>query len=74
VLAITDECSDVGKIAVKESFGRWSLYGDVESAQRCVLQFVENAEERKLMGEKGFLFMKAAYDVNLRYQKIIQFV
>ena len=74
VLAITDEVSDVGKIAEVEGFGKWSLYGDVANAMRCIRLFEEDTVARREMGRRGFDFMSHSYDVKDSYLKIYNFM
>ena len=74
VLALTDAASDVGHIAESAGFGKWCMYGEKEDALRQISCLANNVEMRKQMGEIGFTFMKEHYDVNLSYNKIIDFV
>lgn len=74
VLAITDTTSDVGPIAVSAGFGKWSLYGDIESALQNVIFFNSSKETREVMGNLAFSYLKEKYDVAISYQKIIEVV
>jgi len=74
VLAITDIASDLGAIAEREGFGKWCLYGEKEEALRQIYSLANNVEMRKRMGEVGFTFLRAHYDVKLSYNKIVDFV
>jgi hypothetical protein len=74
VLAITDSVSDIGPIALSAGFGNWCLYGEHGAALNLITVFCEQPEMRKIMGEAGFNFMKIQYDVDISYQKIINFV
>ena len=74
VLAITDEVSDLGRIAEAEGFGKWCIYGEEENASKYIGYFESEDQARIEMGRKGFVFMQTAYDVKQSYNKIIDFV
>ncbi len=74
ILAITDTVSDVGKTAVDNNFGKWSEYGDLDTALGNIIFFANEAELRRLMGHNGFQFMQANYSTTLSFKLINDFL
>ena len=74
VLAMTDTVSDLGPIAEQYDFGKWCVYGDVDSALMHIGFFEADENQRHLMGENGYGFLLDEYNVELSYQKIRNFV
>ncbi len=71
VIAITDTTSDIGEIAEKEGFGKWSIYGDENLINTHIKYFVNNPALITKMGNLGFDYMKNNYDVKASYNLII---
>jgi glycosyltransferase involved in cell wall biosynthesis len=74
VISFTDTVSDIGQISIKEGFGKWSLYGNLEEAVENIYFFEANEKLRIDMGRKGFEFLVKEYDVKLSYNKISKFM
>jgi glycosyltransferase involved in cell wall biosynthesis len=71
ILAITDNVSDIGRIAVENGFGLWSEHGDIEKVILNIAFYEKNTELRKNMGLLGYNYMCNNYDVRYSYEKII---
>jgi glycosyltransferase involved in cell wall biosynthesis len=70
VLCATDLNSDMGRIAEENGYGYWCESNSVE-AFTVILDKMIHAD-RKLMGEKGYQFMKENYTVENTYGAIIK--
>jgi glycosyltransferase involved in cell wall biosynthesis len=73
ILAITDIVSDLGTIAVKNNFGKWALYGDLESTLKHIIFYTNEDSIRKLFGNNGYNFMEKNYNSSLSYKLINDF-
>lgn len=74
VLCMTDEVTDIGRIAEVNNFGKWCLNGDLDKALEHVIFFATKKNDRCLMGSNGFRFLKMNYDVEISYNLIINFI
>jgi glycosyltransferase involved in cell wall biosynthesis len=74
VLAATDSSTDLGVIIQDNGFGFWVESGDLLNFNIQLDIFSENKELRQNMGEKGYLFLKDNYSVELSFKKIISFI
>jgi glycosyltransferase involved in cell wall biosynthesis len=70
VLAITDINSDIGKIAEKNNFGKWVLYGDLEESIKQIIFFNDKSDYRQQFGENGFSFLLKNYSSVNSFQLI----
>lgn len=71
VLSLVDNVTDIGIISVKENFGKFCTYGDVNIALKKIQEYVSDPKQRAEMGENGYNFMLKNYDVKISYNKII---
>ena len=72
VLCATDPNTDMGRIAEKSGFGCWSESNSVEAFTAILDKMI--AADRKLMGEKGYEFLKANYTVENTYNAIVHHI
>jgi len=72
VIAATDPNTDIGKIAEENGYGYWCESNDVASFCDCVDKML--ASNRKTMGEAGFRFLDANYQVENTYDAIVTHV
>ena len=71
VLAITDNVSDIGKIAEENNFGRWCQFGDLEAVKQKISLLSKDKNLRLELGNNGFEFMLKEYDVETSYNKVV---
>jgi glycosyltransferase involved in cell wall biosynthesis len=74
ILFATDKNTDVGRIAVENSFGLWSESGDLQGFSRNLLELCGNQEMRFDMGEKGYEYLKQNYLTENSYEVIMKAV
>ncbi len=70
VLAMTDFISDIGKIAEKNEFGKWLLYGDLKEAIQQIIFLNHNPDHRQKLGENGFAFLHKNFNSVNSFQLI----
>ena len=69
VIAATDPNTDIGKIAEENGYGYWCESNDVVAFCDCVDKML--ASNRETMGEAGFRFLVANYQVQNTYEAIV---
>ena len=72
VLCATDSNCDMGRIADENGFGYWCESNDVAAFTSLVDKML--GSDRKVMGEKGYAFLKANYLVDNTYNAIMSHV
>lgn len=72
VLCATDPNTDMGRIAEKNGFGYWCESNSVEAFTAILDKIL--AADIKLMGEKGYEFLKANYTVRNTYNAIVHHI
>lgn len=72
VLCATDPNTDMGRIAEKNGFGYWCESNSVEAFTAILDKIL--AADIKLMGEKGYEFLKANYTVGNTYNAIVHHI
>ena len=72
VLMATDMNTDIGPIAEKNGYGLWTESGNLETFMEMVEFVAEDREKLKLMGEKGYDYMKENYTVERTYRIIMK--
>ena len=70
VIAATDPVSDTGKIAEENGYGYWCESNSVEAFTAAVNKMISS--DRVAMGERGFAFLKANYQVQNTYNVIMR--
>jgi glycosyltransferase involved in cell wall biosynthesis len=71
VIAATDPNTDVGKRAEENSYGFWSMSGDIESINKNIGKFSNNPDLIRGMGEFGYRFLRENYTVENSYKIIM---
>ena len=72
VICATDVNTDIGKIAEENGYGYWCESNSVETFTAMLDKMIRS--DRKAMGEKGYQFLKANYQVENTYNVIISHV
>ena len=72
VLCATDPNTDMGRIAEENGFGMWRESVKPENFTALVDRMLK--ADRKVMGEKGYAFLKANYTVENTYGAIVKHV
>lgn len=72
VLCATDPNTDIGRIAEENGFGFWCESNSVEGFSAILDRMI--AADRKVMGEKGYEFLKANYTIDNTYNAIMSHV
>ena len=72
VLCATDPNTDMGRIAEENGFGMWCESVEPEDFTALVDRMLK--ADRKVMGEKGYAFLKANYTVENTYGAIVKHV
>lgn len=70
VLCATDPNTDIGSIAEENGYGYWCESNSVEAFTRILDRMIH--ADRKVMGEKGYQFLKENYLVEHTYHAIIR--
>lgn len=70
VIAATDKNTDIGSIAETNGYGYWCESVDVNDFTACIDKML--ASDIKLMGEKGFKFLKENYLVEHTYNQVMK--
>ena len=71
LLITTDLVSDLGLIATDNKFGKYSTAGDLFSISENIEFFINNVEQRRIMGENGFKYLIDNYSVSIAYDAIL---
>lgn len=69
VLCATDPNTDMGRIAEENGYGFWCESNSVEAFNAILDKMISS--DRKVMGEKGYLFLKENYLVENTYRAIV---
>ena len=72
VLMATDMNTDIGPIAEKNGYGLWTESGNLETFMEMVEFVTEDREKLKLMGEKGYDYLKEKYTIERTYRIIMK--
>ncbi len=72
VLLCTDSNSDIGKVAVENCFGLWSLSGDKDAAIENILKLTESTEYRNNLANNGYKYLISNYTINHSYNIILK--
>lgn len=72
VICATDPNTDIGRIAEENGYGYWCESNSVEAFTVMLDKMIHS--DLKAMGEKGYQFMKANYQVENTYNTIISHV
>ena len=72
LLIATDEVSDIGPIAEENQFGIWSRSDDIHHFNENIDFYVNNKDERRIMGLNGRRFLEKHYTVAHAYQVIME--
>ena len=72
VLMATDMNTDIGPIAEKNGYGLWTESGNLETFMEMVEFVTEDREKLKLMGEKGYDYLKENYTIERTYRIIMK--
>lgn len=72
VLMATDMNTDIGPIAEKNGYGLWTESGNLETFMEMVEFVAEDRERLKLMGEKGYDYLKENYTIERTYRIIMK--
>ena len=72
VLIATDENSDMGKIAEENSFGLYSIHGDLISFNKKLDEITGNKQLINKMGKNGYQFLLDNYTVTNSYKIIMK--
>ena len=70
VLAVTDPCTDIGKVITEGGFGWWCESNDVKEFKNKVNE-IQSAPLAD-MGDKAYWYLTAHYDVKIGYQTIMK--
>ena len=70
VLCATDPNTDIGRIAEENGYGYWCESNSVEAFTSILDKMINS--DRKVMGEKGYQFLKANYQVQNTYDAIVK--
>ena len=70
VLCATDPNTDIGRIAEDNGYGYWCESDSIEAFTSILDKMIHS--DRKLMGEKGYAFLKDNYLVQNTYNAIIK--
>lgn len=71
VLMAIDKNTDIGEIAYSNGFGLWTESGNIDTFMEMVDFMTTDKERVKVMGENGFSYLKANYNVNRSYNIIM---
>ena len=72
LLIATDEVSDIGPIAEENQFGIWSRSDDIHHFNENIDFYVNNKDERRIMGLNGRRFLEKHYTVAHAYQAVME--
>ncbi|MEO6731743.1 MAG: glycosyltransferase family 4 protein [Ferruginibacter sp.] len=71
VLAATDKNTDIGKVIFDNKFGLWAESDDLGNFDKAVKELQVSKETRRMMGERGYCYLKKNYHVSLSYSIIM---
>lgn len=71
IIAATDIHTDIGSIAEMNGYGYWCKSTRVEDFSNCIDKYLKEPGVIKIMGERGYQFLKDNYQVKFTYDKII---
>ena len=74
IIAATDRNTDIGRIAQENGYGYWCESLRPEDFTACLNRYVTYPESIRIMGEKGFQFLKANYLVEHTYNAIARHI
>ena len=72
ILFATDESTDIGRIAEENSYGLWSLNGDIDSFNYHIKILSQDENLRKKMGYNGYKYMMKYYTVDKSFDIIMR--
>ena len=71
VISATDTNSDIGQISEENGYGLWSLSGDLDKINHNINKLAVNSNLISTMGEAGYAYLLANYNVDQSYKRII---
>lgn len=74
IIAATDVNTDIGTLATQNEYGYCCESRNVDDFTRCINRYVDNPSSIRIMGEKGYQFLKENYLVNNTYDVIMNHV
>lgn len=72
VLLATDMNTDIGRIAERNGYGFWTENGNLDTFMEMVDSLSADREKIKVMGEKGYEYLKSNYTVERGYRMIMK--
>ena len=72
VLLATDMNTDIGRIAERNGYGFWTENGNLDTFMKMVDSLSADREKIKVMGEKGYEYLKSNYTVERGYRIIMK--
>ena len=72
VLLATDLNTDIGRIAERTGYGFWTENGNLDTFMEMVDSLSADREKIKVMGEKGYEYLKSNYTVERGYRMIMK--
>ena len=72
VLLATDMNTDIGRIAERNGNGFWTENGNLDTFMEMVDSLSADREKIKVMGEKGYEYLKSNYTVERGYRMIMK--
>lgn len=72
VLLATDLNTDIGRIAERNGYGFWTENGNLDTFMEMVDSLSADREKIKVMGEKGYEYLKSNYTVERGYRIIMK--
>lgn len=72
VLLATDMNTDIGRIAERNGYGFWTENGNLDIFMEMVDSLSADREKIKVMGEKGYEYLKSNYTVERGYRIIMK--
>lgn len=72
VLLATDLNTDIGRIAERNGYGFWTENGNLDIFMEMVDSLSADREKIKVMGEKGYEYLKSNYTVERGYRMIMK--
>lgn len=72
VLLATDLNTDIGRITERNGYGFWTENGNLDTFMEMVDSLSADREKIKVMGEKGYEYLKSNYTVERGYRMIMK--